>query len=542
MRSQSQPTFTQQNLWIKKISSGQNVLRRKAFVTHGLASAGSRSYTQRASQSSHCLALLRGYQSVSMALQPGLRHRILQKMRVMAQVDGDSSDSEADQPTSQTARCACGQFVWPCPREYPADAIVREREKHFIPADFSKEKFGRLFKATLEKFGHAPNIVKIHVFDEPHKRYNRQTGMRERHKHAIFKMRMPFAHVRIQKDLATCGIYGHFSFNLIGYVAYLRYLMVPSAKKLLSDIDRAPWSYPPVPPKDLLALCATPSPQMEARSGGIVVGRKRKLLTFSEITDIFVEEHIRTERHAWSLAKRRKELGDDVLWNTLDDSKSVSSLVSKVRQAWSCENMSSGTLVTEPDYHLGNFIPLGMVDKRLLTWMKQTFAQLVLILCGKGGLGKTELACALMHAVAQSRSSHFINRVDRLRDLAICPGEGLVIDEANFSMRDIDDVKGILDIKKTRDVACRNRDGLIPAGTPRIISTNWSWSAFWPHEAGCEEHAGAIRRRVLWVDVSKDVRRLPRDHAMASADEVKHLLVIEEDEEEDPFGHGRGFD
>ena len=155
------------------------------------------------------------------------------------------------------------------------ESTQQMHEKHFIPADFSKEKFGRLFKATLEKFGHAPNIVKIHVFDEKHKRYNRQTGMRERHKHTIFKMRMPFAHFRIQKDLAACGIYGHFSLNVIGYVAHLRYMMVPSAKKLLSDIDRAPWSYPPVPPKDLLALCATPSPQMEARSGGIVVGRKR---------------------------------------------------------------------------------------------------------------------------------------------------------------------------------------------------------------------------------------------------------------------------
>lgn len=64
---------------------------------------------------------------------------------------------------------------------------MRKNERHLIPADMSKVEAGRIFKDVFAK--------KLHVFDEPHMRYNKQTGVRERHKHFVFNMRMPFAHV-----------------------------------------------------------------------------------------------------------------------------------------------------------------------------------------------------------------------------------------------------------------------------------------------------------------------------------------------------------
>jgi hypothetical protein len=445
---------------------------------------------------------------IAMVMQGALRFRLRRKMRVMSQVEGDSSGGEEEADSAQTCRGSCGQFVWPCPREYPLDATVRKNECRLIPADLTKEAAGRLFREVLAKYGQSANIVKVHVFDEPHKRYNTQTGVRERHKHVIFKMHTSFAHTRIQKELASHGIYGHFSFNLVGYVAYLQYMMVPSAKKLLADLDRDPWSSPCIAPCKLLALCEKNSPQMESRNGGKVgSGRKRKLLTFSEITDIFVEESIACEKDAWMLAKRRKQAGDDVLFNTLGDGKSVSALVSRVRVAWSCENMSPGTLVTKPQYHLGAFIPVGEIDKRLLAWLQHAHRDITLILFGPGGLGKTKLAGAMMHRVCQSKSYHFLNKLDRLRDILIAAEEGLVVDEVCLAGRDIDDVKALLDLEETRDVTCRNKDGTIPARTPRIFCTNWSWGTFWPREAFNPEHLGAIRRRVLWVEVKKESRR-----------------------------------
>lgn len=274
-------------------------------------------------------------------------------------------------------------------------------------------------------------------------------------------------------------------------------------------------------------LCIDASPQMDARSGGSGrSGRKRKLLTFSEVTDAFVEARVRSEREAWVLAKSRKIAGDDALFNTLGPPTCVPSLVAKVRRAWSCEDMETGTLHTKPDYKLCMFIRLGSVDAALVQWVQKLWRTHALILCGEGGLGKTELACTLAHAVAKSDSFHFVNKVDRIRDVFFSPGEALVVDEACFATRDIDDAKALIDIVKSRDVSCRNKDGRIPKHTPRIFSTNWTWEQFWPREAFSVAHMGAIKRRVVWIDVKLDLRR-PKAGTTSSVDSS-----------EDPFGHG----
>ena len=163
-----------------------------------------------------------------------------------------------------------------------------------------------------------------------------------------------------------------------------------------------------------------------------------------------------------------------------------------------------------------------------------------MVLYGNSGLGKTEYACALMHAVAPAHVYHFINKVDRVRDVVFSPGDGLVIDETCFVEREIDDVKGLLDVEKGRDVVCRNRDGFIPRGTPRIFSTNWPWELFWPREALCSAHSTAIVRRVLWIHVTADLRLGATTH-----DDVADAL---DDAaagcygEEDVFGLGPGLD
>ena len=118
-------------------------------------------------------------------------------------------------------------------------------------------------------------------------------------------------------------------------------------------------------------------------------------------------------------------------------------------------------------------------------------------------------------------------------------GEALVIDEACLAERAIDDVKGLTLLSKTNDVACRNRDGTIPQGTARVFSTNWSWEQFWPREAFAEPHLSAIRRRVLWVNIKKDVRRRPVDPLPA---ESSGAAVGDTYDEEDPMGHGFGVD
>ena len=453
-----------------------------------------------------------------------LRCKTPQSSMAMVQVDGDSSGGEEESEAKTSARGCCGQFVWPCPREYPSDSLKRKAQKWLIPEDLSKDALGNLFKDICTKLGQGPNIDKIHVFDEPHKRYNRQTQARERHKHLLFKMKTPFAHLRIQKELAARGVYGHFSFNLVGYVNYLRYCLEPSAGKLGADIDERPWSWPPVPTASLVTLCKQVSPQMESRSGiASGRGRKRKLLDFSEVTDAFVEGAVKTEKDAWVLAKTRKVAGDDTLYNTLGSASCVRALVAKVRQAWDCNSMSTGTLLTQPGYSMHQFISLDSLHSSLSAWVQGGWRKTALIICGEGGLGKTEFACTLMHAVCSAKAFHFVNKVDRLRDIIFSPGEGLVVDEACFATRDVDDAKAMVDLEKVRDITCRNRDGRIPCGTPRIFSTNWPWEQFWPREAFNDIHAKPIQRRVLWINVKKDLRKFDKGV---------------DDHDEDPFGNG----
>ena len=123
-----------------------------------------------------------------------------------------------------------------------------------------------------------------------------------------------------------------------------------------------------------------------------------------------------------------------------------------------------------------------------------------------------------------------MNKPDRLRDVVFGPGEGLVVDEVTFAERTIDDVKGMVDLEEGRDVSCRNKDGFIPAEVPRIISTNWPWEQFWPREA-LGSHAVPVTRRVLWVEVTKDLRLKPATP-----------LPLDDGSDEDPFGHGFAVD
>ena len=91
----------------------------------------------------------------------------------------------------------------------------------------------------------------------------------------------------------------------------------------MCDIDSETLIFPRnIQVAQLLALCDQETPQMDARKGTVEEkrrGRKRSLLTFSEITDAFVENSVKSGKAAWQLAKSRKLAGDDTLFNTLHE-------------------------------------------------------------------------------------------------------------------------------------------------------------------------------------------------------------------------------
>ena len=443
---------------------------------------------------------------------------------------GESSEEDADQPSSVKTRAMCCQFVWPCPREFPADPAVRKARNFLIPEDMSKESLGQTFKAVLAKHNQFVNLDRLHIFDEPHKKFNAATGLRARHYHIIFRFKAVFAHLQIAKSLREKGIHGHFSFNLVGYQAYLQYCLQPSAHKLQADLDMEPWSIPSrLTAQELLKICNAKNPQQDGRNGH-GKGKKRVLLTFSEITDCFVEANVKSTKDAWLLAKKRKLAGDDLLFNTLGASNDVNSLVAKVILAWNCEDMPTGTVMFHAKFPLHQFISLDAIHPELPQWVSEGHLSRALILQGEGGLGKTELACTIMAIICKDKGFHFVNKLDRLRDVTFLPQQGLIVDELCLHSRDIDDVKGLLDLAKHRDVQCRNKDGGIPVRCPRIFSTNWGWDGFFPPAVAQTKHEVPITRRVLWVEIAKDIR-LPDAP-------VDNLPVATSDDEEDPFQHG----
>ena len=217
----------------------------------------------------------------------------------------------------------------------------------------------------------------------------------------------------------------------------------------------------------------------------------------------------------------------------------VPALVRKVRQAWACELMTTGTLKTAPKFGLEKFLPLATVHPSLVEWVAGGWKKIALVLFGDGNLGKTQLACALIHHVSPGHAYHFINKVDRLRDVMFSPGEGLVVDEVCLASRSIDDVKGLLDLEEGRDIDCRNRDGFIPMETPRAFLTNWPWEQFWPREA-LGSQAKPVTRRILWVAVEKDLRLVPTNGGAQGGQEPAHGEDHDYDAE-DVFGHGVGM-
>jgi len=191
----------------------------------------------------------------------------------------------------------------------------------------------------------------------------------------------------------------------------------------------------------------------------------------------------------------------------LGNHKDVGALVSKAVGAWEGTLGESTTLVTRLEFGIARFImPRAPgVDK----WILGRYKKRALILHGPPGWGKSEFACAVMMVVVGDKGFHFITKLDRLKTIRFESGQGLVFDELSLAGRDIDDVKCLLDLPKTRDIACRNNDAIIPAGTPRIFTTNHAGKHFWPMEAYHPDHMKAVKRRHDWATATGDLRRDP---------------------------------
>ena len=251
----------------------------------------------------------------------------------------------------------------------------------------------------------------------------------------------------------------------------------------------------------------------------------RKPLAFAEIAKLLAEKGVSCEKDAWQLAKAQLDSGDPRLFNQLG-AQNVHEFVAKALGAWNCHEMSRGTSVSVPDFPLSSFISIPDIDPQIDQWLANWTRKKVLILKGPPGWGKTEFASALLcERVCGKFGHHFLNRLDQLKKVRFLPEQGLLIDELYLGETAVDVVKALLDLAKPRAIHCRNDDGHVPRGTPRVFTTNWSWEMFWPQEVFHKDHKSAILRRIVWVDVARDLRKNPpppENHVPAPAVDSGH--------------------
>ena len=421
----------------------------------------------------------------------------------------------------------------------------RKSQHRLIPEDISKKDLGELLLKYFRLHGQDAALKALIVVDEPHRKFMPGGEMRARHKHVIVHMTSPFAHKKVQDWLAGKSVKGFFSFNLTfgmigntfrlcigpqclavwtlprkGFAAYCTYLFEASHKKLVSDIDQDPWIWPSSLTKQKVISMMKAMPKDQQAKNGLTTQstRKRKMLTFSEVTDIIVEEQVRSEPQLWAVAKKKKMEGDDTLWNYLGEQRCIVSLLSKINKAWH-PTETGRTLKGAPKYSLMHF----RVPSAVQEWVSTTHKSKALILSGRGEIGKTSLAAAALASICGHY--HFISSRDQIKGLIFLNSEGLLWDEACFAELDVDLCKGLVDLEHDRSIRCRHVDGMIPAGTPRVYATNHSWESFWPRLD--QEHRHAIQRRVEWVTVAEDLRLQGPEEPL---------------DDEDVFGHGGQLD
>ena len=184
--------------------------------------------------------------------------------------------------------------------------------------------------------------------------------------------------------------------------------------------------------------------------------RKRKMLTFSEVTDIIVEEQVRSEPQLRAFAKRKNMEADDTLWNYVGEQRCTVSLLSEINKAWH-PTETGRTLKGAPKYSLAYF----RVPSAVQEWVSTTHKSKALILSGRGEIGKTSVAAAALACICGHY--HFISSRDQIKGLIFLNSEGLLWDEACFAELDVDLCKNLVDLEHDRSKCGWIDSGRYPA-------------------------------------------------------------------------------
>jgi hypothetical protein len=360
--------------------------------------------------------------------------------------EGDSSENDEEVPAVPSIRGIAALVTASCPRRYPRDREDRVRMKVMIPEDFSTSELLQKFRRTVLA-NSTVKLVKGTCHDEPHKRFRPSADRRERHKHLPILMSGSFAHKKLADAFhKEHGLRISFSFHLKRFNGNLRYCM-EAGKKPSTDLDMQPARFPGN--LDLQAEREAPvhpgeAPKKEAK--------RRKRLSFDEVSNVIIEGvgdgPLKTGKALEQAAKKLKHSGQVELWNYIGELKSALEVNCLVAKAWRLhgENMHPMWRVNA-DYDLDKFDFEKLAAVK--AWRNGKHASHTLILSGDGGLGKTNLAEALLNEKCP-QGYWFVDDPDDFRELEglLEPGQGILIDEVTLSAVPPNQIKKLFDTEK----------------------------------------------------------------------------------------------
>lgn len=124
---------------------------------------------------------------------------------------------------------------------------------------------------------------------------------------------------------------------------------------------------------------------------------------------------------------------------------------------------------------------------------------LAVVLTGASGTGKT--AFALAHFSQPVLISH----IDQLKDYNPLVNDGIVFDDMSFEHYPVESCIHFVDLEYDRTIHCRHVTGLLPAGMPRIFTSNRAFMNVFNFKDANEEQCKALSRRIYHELINKSL-------------------------------------
>ena len=236
------------------------------------------------------------------------------------------------------------------------------------------------------------------------------------------------------------------------------------------------------------------------------VAQRRRTLEWSEVISLVVENNIGDEATWWKVAKKQQtDQGDALMINYVDRLRGKQGGLQKaISDAWRHHRAINGeAILTETCLYTTTRYPFEsfVLSEAMHEWVREGHKSKALVLEGPGGIGKTQLAMALLLRVRPK--VFFIDDYEQINRCHWTGFEGVLFDDVCMRHKSIDECKALFDMDWSRVVKCRYENGLLPEGTPRIFSTNHTRALFFPRDYNLAEHQHPINRRMLWLHVTR---------------------------------------